>query len=115
MQTYGWIDMALKAGGLDQIGYALTEAPPCKFCCAAKALQESTPAGERNHPSPTVPERFELLLKTLTSCADHQKTSWEAPENFLSPTFRATPEPVKLRSRDGNGPPTPPPRNGQFS
>ncbi|WP_435894951.1 hypothetical protein [Oceaniferula spumae] len=50
IQTYGWYDMALKAGGMDKIVEAVTEAPACEFCRAAQEMQQKSEPSHENTP-----------------------------------------------------------------
>lgn len=68
IQSYAWYDMAQKAGGVENIVEVVTEAPPCKFCKAAAALQE------KSEPDPQAPlsgERVEVA-KTYAVLLDDE-------------------------------------------
>jgi len=58
VQSYGWYDMAQKAGGIDHIVEAITEAPACEFCRAAEELQKQSQPGKENTPQQ---ERVEIV------------------------------------------------------
>ncbi|MBK1831360.1 hypothetical protein JIN77_11525 [Verrucomicrobiaceae bacterium R5-34] len=51
IQTYGWYDMAKKAGGVEKIVEVVTEAPPCEFCKAAQEMQQKSEPNKDNPPS----------------------------------------------------------------
>lgn len=53
MQGYAWFDMTVKAGGISQLGWVMTEAAPCQHCmAAAEAMQEtSNESSDRNMPT----------------------------------------------------------------
>jgi len=58
VQTYGWYDMAQKAGGMENLVEVVTEAPPCKFCKAASVLQKKS---EPDQKAPANSDRVEIL------------------------------------------------------
>ncbi len=80
IQSYGWYDMAQKAGGMEHIVQVITEAPACKFCKAARALQQ------KSEPEPQTPaggDRVEVL-KTYAVYHDDDLHPRQAPKVLAS-------------------------------
>ncbi|MDF1823700.1 MAG: hypothetical protein P1U68_03600 [Verrucomicrobiales bacterium] len=109
VQSYAWIDMAFEAGGIDQLAYAVTDAAPCALCCAASQLQDPSPADQSDFPSPS--ERLELFLKTLAVNGEAERPAFRNPDDNHSSANLSAYGVRLLRSLDGNGPLTPPPRD----
>ena len=105
VQGYAWLDMAEKAGGINQLGVVMTEAEPCEICDAARDLAERTSSGD-NLPVPV--ERIDILktMAFLSSVSIDLATERPATE-FQFPFPADSTVPAGLRS----GPAPPPPRS----
>lgn len=66
VQGYAWVDMARKAGGIDQLVYAMTNAEPCCICEMARDLNDSSQSPEKTPASSKPLEWLKGIESTAT-------------------------------------------------
>ena len=104
VQGYAWLDMARKAGGMEQLAAVMTDADPCCICDLARDLNDSSRSNEK---TPFSSKSIDLLknmepasteLSLSAAAAVDSTYQFPIPEDALRLTGQST------------SPATPPPR-----
>lgn len=104
VQGYAWLDMARKAGGMEQLAAVMTDADPCRICDIAKDLSDSSRSDEKN---PYSSKRIELLTNMEPTSTELSLTAAAAVDS----TYQfPIPEDAFRLTGQSTSPATPPPR-----
>jgi len=104
VQSAAWLQMAKGAGGWQHLAWAMSEAPPCRGCEMAQALQQ-LPCDETGVPAPR--ERLDFLRLALSGENRFELRSGEGVSGAEVHSRPRSERPLGSRS---DRPPVPPPR-----